>query len=221
MTTVTFSIKTLLSTAWKLFTKHWVVLIGAMVISVIFNNIPNIILGNDSQIASLLSYLVSIFFMAGMLRIMLTAVDGKTPEFSHLFSEGKSFLRLLGTAILVNIAVIVGLILLVIPGIYVGIRLFFALTLVVDKGLGPIAALQESWRMTEGNVFHLLKLWLVFIGLTILGVLALIVGLLVAMPVATLLITAVYRAFSPLGVPLETEVVSIPQPASSTTSASE
>lgn len=210
MNTVTFSISESVKSAWGLFTKNWMVFLGAMVISFVIDNIPTAVLGNASQIGSLLSYLISIFFMAGMLRIMLNAVDGKTPKIAELFSEGKSYLKLLFTAILVNIAVIIGLIFLIIPGIYVGIRLFFALTLVVDKGLGPIEAIKESWRLTEGNIFHLLKLWLVFIGITILGILALIVGLLVAVPVATLLITIAYRKFSPAA-SMEMQAVPLPE----------
>jgi uncharacterized membrane protein len=208
MNIATFSIRESLSSAWKLFTQHWMVLVGAMVLMAIIQSFPGYLMGDKNPVAQILSYLISIFLSAGMMRIYLDATDGKMPDLKDLFSQGSLFLKALFASVIMWIAIIVGLILLIIPGVYIATRLFFVMAFVIDKGLGPIEAIRASWALTEGQLLHLVKLWLTFVGILILGALALIVGLLVAVPVATLMLTIVYRKLAPLGAP-DMEVVPV------------
>lgn len=208
MNIATFSIRESLSSAWELFKKHWMVLVGAMVLTAIAQSFPGYLMGDTNPIAQLLSYLISIFLSAGMMRLYLDATDGKMPDLQALFSQGKFFLNALFASILMWIAIMVGLVLLIVPGVYIATRLFFVMALVIDKGLGPIEAMRASWALTEGQILHLVKLWLTFVGILLLGALALIVGLLVAVPVATLMLTIVYRKLAPVGAP-DMEVVPV------------
>ncbi len=56
--------------------------------------------------------------------------------------------------------VAVGLMLLIVPGIYLGLKYQFYGYAIADKGIGPIDALKESDRMTEGAKQNLLIFWL-------------------------------------------------------------
>ncbi len=81
----------------------------------------------------------------------------------------------------------------VIAALYVSIVLFFAPYIVIDRSTGVTDALNESRRITEGNVGKLALLLLAFLGLNLLGVIALIVGLLVTIPVTMLAMVHAYR----------------------------
>jgi uncharacterized membrane protein len=97
------------------------------------------------------------------------------------------------TAIIVGIIVIVGLMLLIIPGIIFAVRLQFAPYLVVDRSAGPLTAIRGSWAMTKGSAGKLIIFDFVIGLITALGVLVLGVGLLVAAPVTMLATARVYR----------------------------
>lgn len=80
-------------------------------------------------------------------------------------------------AFLVILAIALGVL------IYINLRLMFATYLVVDGKAGVIAAIKESWIMTRGQIWTIVKLALLSLVVALLGAIALIVGLLVAIPV--------------------------------------
>ena len=92
--------------------------------------------------------------------------------------------------------VFLGFLLLIIPGVIAATTFIFAPYLVVDKGLGPIAALKESARITKGNLPRVLALMGAITLISILGLVALIVGLLVAVPVVSVAYVSAYRRLS-------------------------
>lgn len=105
----------------------------------------------------------------------------------------QEYWKFLGAYLLTVILVVGGLILLVVPGIILGMVLYFTLFPVIDRGLGPLQALSESARITKGHRWQLFLFSLAFLGLNILGLLALVVGLLVTIPVSWLAMAHVYR----------------------------
>ena len=104
------------------------------------------------------------------------------------------FWKYLAASILLAIVVGVGLALLIVPGIILFLMFMFATFIVIERGLGPIDAMSESRRLTRGHKWQLLG----FVGLlfliNLLGLLALIVGLLVSIPVSALAFVHAYRA---------------------------
>ena len=74
--------------------------------------------------------------------------------------------------------------------------LMFVPYLVIDRGLGPIEAMKESWRVTKGHKWQLFFLFLALIGLNILGAIALIIGLLVTVPISMLAAAHAYRTLT-------------------------
>ncbi len=79
---------------------------------------------------------------------------------------------------------------------YIGMRLMFVQYLVVDKELGPVAAVKGSFAITKGHVMSLLGFGVMSFLVAILGVLALVVGLFAAIPVISLATVYVYRKIS-------------------------
>lgn len=87
--------------------------------------------------------------------------------------------------------------------VYINMRLMFATYLIVDTNTEVIAALKQSWQLTRGEIWTIIKLALLSILVVVLGGLALLVGLLVAIPViafayAHLYLTLVARNQAPV-----------------------
>jgi uncharacterized membrane protein len=80
------------------------------------------------------------------------------------------------------------------------LRLWFVGFVLVDERVGPIDAIQRSWDITRGHTMDLLAFFIVLVGLNLLGLICLVVGLLVTIPVSGLAIAHVYRELKPRSV---------------------
>jgi uncharacterized membrane protein len=103
------------------------------------------------------------------------------------------FWKYLGASILYALAIVVGLVLLIVPGIMFALMFMFTTFIVIDRGLGPIEAMKESNRITYGHKWTLLGFTLMLVLINLLGVIALVVGLLVSIPVSSLAVAHAYR----------------------------
>ncbi|MCZ6554721.1 MAG: hypothetical protein O6759_01230 [Candidatus Dadabacteria bacterium] len=111
------------------------------------------------------------------------------------FSSSLFFKFLLGY-ILYLIVVLIGLILLIVPGVYLAIKYQFVTYLIVDKGMGPIEAFKESGKITAGSKWNLFLLIILLLIIVLLGLLAFIVGIFVALPIVMVAVAYVYRKLS-------------------------
>ncbi len=108
---------------------------------------------------------VGVFFSFSLLKIMV--------DRTGLRSRGDAdiFLPYFGLTILYGLAVAVGLILVVLPALFLIARWSLAQPLVVARGEGVMKAFGESWERTSGNDFPIivvvLLFWLVPIAISI------------------------------------------------------
>jgi len=137
-------------------------------------------------ISNILSQLLSVFLSLGVARIGLNIVSGREFSVGTLFSGGPKFLPALGATILYGLMVIIGLVLLIVPGIYLALRYGQFINGMVDRDLGVFDSFKYSSSITTNNRGSLLGL--AFMGLLVMlaGVIAFCVGLFFAMPVAWL-----------------------------------
>lgn len=142
--------------------------------------------GNPLPLFSLLSFLLSILFTCGLIKLALHVFEKKTISASLLYSEHKYYVQMLLGTILNGIAVGLGMILLIIPGIIIGIKLSMFKYFIIEKNMSSVDALKASWNMTNGYVWELFLFALLRIGVMILGILALGIGVLIAYPVIEL-----------------------------------
>lgn len=129
----------------------------------------------------------------GLIRIAIRFVDQLENRLGELFACLPLTISYIVGGILFSLLLALGLILFVIPGIYVGIRLHFYKYFIVDKGMGPIEALQASWDLTKGEFLNLLGLVILLFLANFLGVLCLGVGLFVSLPTTMVAHAAAYR----------------------------
>jgi uncharacterized membrane protein len=97
----------------------------------------------------------------------------------------KAFLPLFIAGLLVAVFVTVGMICLILPGIYLAIAYAFTNLIIIDKGLGFWEAMEKSRRVITRQWWHMLGLVLLSIPFILLGLAALGVGILVALPLIT------------------------------------
>lgn len=71
-----------------------------------------------------------------------------------------------------------------IAGIYIAARLYLYDFFAVDQKLNSFAALGRSRQVTQGHVWQIIGVWLLTVGVIMLGFIALIIGLLRAFPTA-------------------------------------
>lgn len=82
------------------------------------------------------------------------------------------FLPYMGLSLLYVGAVLIGFILLIIPGLFLVARWILAQPLVIARGDGVMQAFGESWEKTRGNEFQILVVMLALLCLFILIVIA-------------------------------------------------
>ncbi|MGJ8696427.1 MAG: DUF4339 domain-containing protein [Verrucomicrobiaceae bacterium] len=146
-----------------------------------------------SWVGEIVNQCVSIFLSLGATHIGLRILRGEKPEIGELFSQGPKFLQGALATILYFLMVVGGLILLIVPGIYLALRFGFYREAIVEKNLDAISALKYSSQLTRDNRLSLFGLWLLGFLITIAGALALLVGLIVAIPVVWLSTLVAYR----------------------------
>jgi uncharacterized membrane protein len=194
----TLKVGELLRFGWETFKKRPWFFIGTVVLIVIVSSIlsalaPDPVTNAFDFILAAAIIVLNIFIEMGLVAFALRAHDSlEKTEIKDLWHP-QSFWKYVAVKILTGIIVIVGLILLIVPGIIAALALIFATYLVVDRNLGPIEAIKESVRLTKGHRWQLFLLALAIIGINILGALALLVGLVVTIPVSLLAVVHAYR----------------------------
>lgn len=124
---------------------------------------------------------IGVALRIGITRYFLNAEEGNS-KFRDLFNtDGVYFTYFVGYISLIVIT-IVGLVLFIIPGIIAAVVYFFVPILIVDRKLDVIEAFKESALITKGHRLHLLAFLAISLLLNFIGVLVLVVGLLVTVP---------------------------------------
>jgi hypothetical protein len=135
----------------------------------------------------------SMFLGLGLTRVGLNLVSGKPVEVSMLFCEGNKLLRVIGASIIFFFAAGIGMLLLIVPGVYIMLRYGQYMTAIVDRNMGIMESFSYSSSITTNNRLNIFVLWLLSIPVIIAGFLACGVGLIFAGPVVWLAFAAAYR----------------------------
>lgn len=187
---------------WSAFKKYpgplVVVAVVVLVVNAVFSGLGSS-LGRDAAgvraLLQLTGWLVSILLSLGLIRVSLKVTRGEEPEVADLFlADG--FAPYLGASIIFGLAVAVGLLLCIVPGIIVAIILGFFGFAIVDRGDGVGDAFRRSSDITKGQRGTLFVLGLAILGINILGAILCGVGLLVSYPVTIVAGGYAYRVLS-------------------------
>lgn len=191
----------LIKRGWTLLKENFVFLAGSFLAVIIIQMLFSALIGEGGQssegaasIFYLLMQIVMQFVAIGWLNVAIRASRNEPLEVSNFIDKAGLFFKFILTNLLVSVLVMVGLILLIIPGIYLALKYMFVTYAVVDKGVGPFEALTISGKLTKGIKLKLVLYGLGFAGLNLLGVLALGIGLAITMPITMLAYAVLYNA---------------------------
>lgn len=175
--------------------------IGISIVSFILNLllIPLMTSVVGTIIGYVITIAISLILGLGYLKNMFQALDGEEPQFSAYGQQAPKIFTMFVAYLLASIAIMIGMIFLIVPGIYLALRLQFFAAFIVEEDAGIMESLQKSWEITKGQVMDLFILLLAMIGITIVGVLLLGVGVLVAGPLVYMMMCCAFRKLnSPL-----------------------
>lgn len=144
-------------------------------------------------VAALLSNVFSIFMSLGLTSFALKIVDEREASVGDLFSQSPRLISAILATIIYLLVVGLGLLCFVLPGIYLALRMMYYQAAIVDHRLGPINALEHSWNITRGNTWRLFLLMLASFLINLAGMMALLVGLIWALPTTMMAYFVAYR----------------------------
>ena len=199
-----FSTGSALRFGWETFKKRpWffvgstvVILLASALADGFTSGIDAVISGSADEpsiIGTVINLALGTLIGMGATAFYLVAHDNPdTVDLSSLWHP-RPFWKYLGASILLGLTIAAGFILLIVPGIIFALMFMFTTFIVIERELGPIEAMKESNRITRGHKWSLLGFSLQLVLINLLGLVALIVGLLVSIPVSTLAFVHAYR----------------------------
>lgn len=199
-----FTVGSAIRFGWETFKKRPWFFVGASVVIFIAYGVAGAVtsaidagLGGSAKeptlIGSLINWILSTFISMGVTAFYLAAHDNpETVDLTPLWHP-RPFWKFLGASILVGLTIGIGFVLLIVPGLIAAVFFMFTTFIVIDKELGPIEAMKESMRIGHGYRWPLLGFICVLALIMLAGAVALLVGVLVAMPVASLAFVHAYR----------------------------
>lgn len=197
----TFSVRTALKKSWNLFAARPQFFMVLAFVMVVFSAFSDSKKGGDPLNIALTALVViaSILWSYVWISVSLAAVDGRNDvlnlrSISKHMPSVRQFFALIGVGICVGIVVILGFVLLIIPGIYLLVRLSFSNTALVDREQGVVASMKYSWGLVKGKIFWtVLIVFFVQLMLFVVGTIPFMIGLLITYPIGMLLMTTLYR----------------------------
>ena len=117
----------------------------------------------------------------------------KPLAFNNYFWGFRHFLPLLVFSIVSTIFIFIGILLLVIPGIYLAVAYTFAPYLIVEKNVDFWPAMEISRKKVAQHWFGILWLCCVVVLINIIGCIPLFLGLFVTLPLSISIFTAAYN----------------------------
>ena len=146
---------------------------------------------------SLAYFVVTMIIHLGAVKVTLKFRDGEEVNFANMFDSFGILAPFMAAAVVTDFAIGFGLLFLVVPGIIVAVRFSMFGFTIVDEDRGPIEAIRRSVQLTDGVGVDLFLFGMLCVGLNILGMIALVVGVFVSLPVTVLAGAYIYRHLNP------------------------
>lgn len=180
--------------------KEPVLVFGVSLIALLYLTIPFYIVQYVLRVNEVLGTILLFAFLILMLLILLGYMkigidihDGNRYSLKDLLIHYKKLPDFLIGLLFYLVLVAVSSLFLVIPGIFIAVKFSFGLFFIL-QGDGPaLEALKKSWKITKGQFFNLLLLYLFLIIVNVLGFGFAIIGAAFTMPVSIVAIVYSYR----------------------------
>jgi hypothetical protein len=169
----------ILSTAFQLYRRHWRTLLAIAAVVVVPFTLLQYLLGDQVRtrgeetangvvvetatwavgiaglVAALAGVVMFLVLTGAITRAVAAEVAGEDPGVEQSYRFGfHRFWSVLLVSVLVGLATVAGLILFIIPGIYIGVRLAVSIEALVVEGRRGTQAMGRSWELVGGHWWH-------------------------------------------------------------------
>lgn len=186
--------------AWTVFKRHYGLFIaGLLVIFAAWVVLETIVVTGQAFGITLwaLAHVAFLVFFAGMevglIKISLALYDGQEPALPDLFAHLALGPKFLAGQCVYLLMVVLGLVLLLIPGFYLGVRYAWAGIFLADGKTNLADSFKHSAAISTAQILRLLAIFVFLLMLNILGASLLGLGLLVTIPFSLLILVSIYR----------------------------
>ena len=213
------SIGDIVSRAWDLAVKHWPIFVLFTLVQSLFSGLginldpvaySQAITNHDPELireAFQVNYpmltiaaLIGIYLGFILLKMYVSAHQTGRPytAFGDVFKVDINQLAIYFCVELVYALIVVcGIFLCILPGIWLGVRLWYAPLLAATQGATFSEAFTKSWEMTRGHFWELFLMSLTMIGIAILGFCACFVGVFFAEVIVSFMLVVSFFMLKP------------------------
>lgn len=184
----TIEIRESFKLGWKKFMERPWYLVGLMALLIMLT----VVMASRAMFSAL-AYIA----LGGYTAVLLAHVKGSSTSIDDMFDlVDKRWIYFVFASALKTLLILLGFVCLILPGIYIAVRLMFVELLIIDKSMRPVEALRASIAMTKGHFWKLLALVFTMLVVILLGLVLVVVGVLPASIIATFAIMHVYLTLS-------------------------
>jgi hypothetical protein len=211
-----FNLEELFMFGWKKTKEHYWFLLGVLAI--------NLVLNIATSPAPFVNAIVSLLLSIATVSVLLQVVNGHVPVYKDLLKPFQNYKitwhYFLGALLIIcafalcfgviallflpfmsfpghTPLAILSLVIVICAAVYAIIRLqFFKYFIVEDENTGPIEAMKKSIAITKGQFWDLFVFLFAIAAINLIGLLVVVVGLLVTVPVTLIAYTYLYKKLS-------------------------
>lgn len=145
------------------------------------------------MVAHLVFFIAFAGVQVGFIKVCLDLYDGKEPTYIDTFRYMSLAFKFFVAQTLYLLITMLGLIFLIVPGVYVGVRYAFAEFCLIEDDQSLRESFAHSARLAEGKKLYLLTIIAALLVFNFLGACLLGIGLLVTVPLSTLMMVSIYQ----------------------------
>jgi hypothetical protein len=135
-------------------------------------------------LAAMLIYLVAVFISSGAMTVAISDICvGNRPSASRAFgriTSDKRWWKIISASLMMSLGMLVGLLLLLVPGLWLMGRGFLAITVATLEGRGGVDAIKRSMALTQGQTWRTLGLAMLPILLAYIAAVLVVSALMIA-----------------------------------------
>jgi len=178
--------RAILKQTWQTYRQHFRVILMVVVavwtpLELLSSYMDAFVFGEDDfrkswKFAQFLDNFFGIIAAAGVIFIGHQALTGQRATFRSAIATGfNSWGRMWWTRFLTGLALVVGLLLFIIPGVYLLVRLSLVEPVAVQERVSGTTAMRRSYALTEGHFWLVFRLGIVLLGVFIVPLLLIMV----------------------------------------------
>ncbi len=138
--------------------------------------------------------IIAKYLSLGLYQCCFRILKGQPIEPKFMFASTPLFLRAIGAGLIISIAVFIGSLFFIIPGIYIAVRLSMILPAIVDKDMNIADAITYSAAITKNNLLTIFFLCAIaFVAGNAFILLTCQFGAILSIPITALGTTIIYR----------------------------